>query len=193
MTDGDDIEKYREYIKKNLSAKRFKHSVNVAEVALKLAKAYKADTQKAYIAGLLHDVCKEIPESEQLVLMGRCDYPPDTLELESPSLYHAVAGSTFIKEHFKITDETILRAVRYHTAATDKMSKVEVIVYLADLISADRQYDGVEDMRKLCFKSLDKAMLEALKFQITSNTQKGNYIIPSTMRAYNEYVLKEKS
>lgn len=192
MTNDNDITKYKKFLKSVLSSKRYKHSVNVSNAAARLAAKHGADVHKAAVAGILHDVCKEMTGVEQLNLIRESDLPVDPLELRTPNMYHAIAGSVFVQKELGITDEEIIRAIRFHTVCSDKMSLVEQIIYLADLISADRTYDGVSKMRRLSSKSISRAMLEALKFQIISNTEKGNFIFPSTVNAYNEFVLKEK-
>lgn len=192
MTNDNDITKYKKFLKSVLSSKRYKHSVNVSNAAARLAAKHGADVHKAAVAGILHDVCKEMTGVEQLNLIRESDLPVDPLELRTPNMYHAIAGSVFVQKELGITDEEIIRAIRFHTVCSDKMSLVEQIIYLADLISADRTYDGVSKMRRLSSKSINRAMLEALKFQIISNTEKGNFIFPSTVNAYNEFVLKEK-
>ena len=53
-----DNEAYKTLLKKLLSEKRYQHSLYVAEQARMLAEIYKADTLRAYTAGLLHDICK---------------------------------------------------------------------------------------------------------------------------------------
>ena len=53
---------YEKELKNILSEKRFKHSVNVAHMAERLAVRYNVDPNKAKISGLLHDICKEKPE-----------------------------------------------------------------------------------------------------------------------------------
>lgn len=192
MTNDKDIINYKKFLKSVLSQKRYKHSLNVSNAAARLAKKHGADVYKATVAGLLHDVCKEMSGVDQLELIKESALPVDPLELRTPGMYHAIAGSVFIQKEFNITDEEIIRAIRFHTVCSDKLSLVEQIVYLADLISADRTYDGVQKMRRLSSKSISRAMLEALKFQIISNTEKGNYNIPSTINAYNEFAAKEK-
>ena len=52
---------YNSVLKKKLSKNRYIHSVNVANQAKELAEKYDEDCEKAYLAGLLHDICKEMP------------------------------------------------------------------------------------------------------------------------------------
>ena len=94
----------REYLKENLSDKRFRHSLNVAEAAKKLAEINGADPDKCYLAGLLHDICKEIDPELQKLLMSRSGYEISDVEWNAPKTYHAIAGAEFIKEFYGITD-----------------------------------------------------------------------------------------
>lgn len=110
-----DPETKKKYLKENLSAKRYTHSLNVAEECRKLAERYGEDPNKAYFAGLLHDICKELPSDEQKRLADNNVFTVCREELETRSLWHAVAGAYFIKTEFRIEDIDILNAVRFHT------------------------------------------------------------------------------
>lgn len=112
----------------------------------------------------------------------------------SRPLWHAIAGAAYIRDEFGIKDIDIINAVRFHTVGRAGMSRLEEIVYLADLVSADRDYKDVERMRKLAHTNLDEAMLEGLKFSIESVLKKGGYIPRYTLEGYNFYtrMTKEK-
>ncbi|MBQ9375758.1 MAG: bis(5'-nucleosyl)-tetraphosphatase (symmetrical) YqeK [Ruminococcus sp.] len=189
MFDKKKICEYKDYLKKNLSKKRYTHSLNVAESALALAERYKADKDKAYVAGLIHDVAKELPTEKQRKLVVNSKLNVSDIETKATPLYHAIAGAELIQTEFGIDDEEIIDAVRYHTVACKDMSKLSQIVYLADLISEDRDYKDVKKMRKYCEQSLEKGMLEALKFSISDSVRKGNSIPCSTLEAYNDFTL----
>ena len=55
-----DFEKYENLIKERLSEHRFIHSMNVAKRARELALLNGVDPDKAYLAGILHDITKEM-------------------------------------------------------------------------------------------------------------------------------------
>ncbi len=183
----------RGFLKENLSKKRFVHSCNVSEMAAELAQLYGVDAVKARFAGLTHDIAKELPRSEQRELAARCTLNVSAIELESPPLLHAIAGAQLLKEKFGVDDEEILLAVRYHTVAAGGMSDLCRVIYLADLVSADRDYKDVKKMRKYAHMSLEKGMLEALRFSVCDSAEKGNTIPPCTIEAYNEFALWNKS
>lgn len=189
MSDKKVIGSYKAYLKESLSKKRYNHSVNVANAAVKLAERFDADKDKAYIAGLVHDTAKELPVDEQLDLVMKSQLNVSEVEKKSTPLFHAIAGAELIQSLFDIHDTDIINAVRYHTVACNDMPKLAQIIYLADLISDDRDYKDVKKMRKYCEQSLEKGMVEALKFSISDSVKKENTIPPSTFEAYNDFVL----
>ncbi len=179
-------------LKADLSKKRYTHSKNVAAMSAELAKLYGEDIERAYFAGLVHDIAKEISRDEQFVLAAKCELDVSAIELNSTPLLHAIAGAQLLIEDFDFHDEEILWAVRWHTVAAPNMSKLAEIVYLADLVSEDRDYKDVKKYRKYAHTSLEKGMFEALKFSIADSASKGNSIPLSTLEAYNQYAAKAK-
>ena len=179
------------FLEQNLSKKRFLHSCNVARAAKMLAQRYGADQEKAYFAGLLHDVCKEMPFDRQKDLMLSGDFAPDEAELQSRKLWHGIAGAYFLQSEFGVTDRDILNAVRFHTVGRPGMSLLEEIIYIADMISDERDYKGVAKMRKLAFEDLQEAMLTALTDAIGSVLKKEGLIPQYTIAAYNGYLLNK--
>ena len=192
MKDNKQIGIYKAYLKEHLSKKRYNHSLNVANAAVMLAKKYGGDADKAYTAGLLHDIAKEMPAQEQLAIVKRSSLDVCEVETAAVPLFHAIAGAELVQELFGIRDMEIIKAIRYHTVACGGMSKLSVIIYMADLISEDRDYKDVARMRKLADKNLERAMCEALRFSISDSVAKGNTIPLSSLEAYNEYIKFKK-
>lgn len=176
-----------------LSKKRYQHSLNVAAEAERLAVRYGfKDIQKAYNSGLIHDICKEIPKDEQLAMVKRSAMDVTDVEMVTPPLYHAIAGARYAETVLGVHDADVLNAIRYHTVGRAGMSRLEEIIYLADLISEDRSYKDVNKMRKYAYQSIEKAMLEALRFSVTDVVSKGSMLPRHTIEAYNYYVAARK-
>ena len=192
MKENKQIGIYKKYLREHLSKKRYTHSINVAGAAVELAKKYGADTDKAYTAGLLHDIAKEMPAEEQRRIVLASSLKVSDVEKEALPLFHAIAGAELVQTLFVIEEEELIWAIRWHTVAAGGMSRLAVVVYLADLISADRDYKDVGRMRKLADKSIERAMCEALRFSISDSVSKGNSIPLSTLEAYNEYIRFKK-
>ena len=182
----------RAFLKARLSKKRYTHSLNVAHEAQRLAERYGEDPEKAYFAGLMHDVCKELPAEDQEELVRASSFAVSKEELVTKPVWHGIAGAYFLQVRMGVTDPDVLNAVRYHTVGRAGMTRLEEIVYLADLISEDRTYDGVEQMRQLCLTSINAAMLEGIRFSIETTLKKGGYLPPVTVEAYNQYIFCEK-
>ena len=184
------VKDYEEIISKRMKSARFKHSKNVAKEAVRLAKKYGADVQKAETAGILHDATKETPDSEQLELIERAGIVLTPLERSTRKLWHAISGAAFVQVELGITDEDIINAIRYHTTGRAGMSLLEKVIFIADFTSADRDYDGVDKMRKIADKDLDDAVLEGMAFTIADLAQRKLTIAPDTFMGYNDVSFK---
>lgn len=181
-------DEYTEVLRQRLTEKRFVHSLNVASCAEKLAVMYGENPEKAYTVGLVHDCCKDMPSGLQLSYMIENGTELSKWEINVPKLYHAMSGRIFAEKEFGITDEDMLNAVRYHTTGRKNMSLLEKIVFIADFISDERDYDGVEVMREKAKRSLDEAIVEGLSFTIKELINSEKIVHPDTLDAYNNAV-----
>lgn len=189
MLDTQRNEEFIAAIRGKLRPERFAHSLNVAEEAKRLAQKYGADPEKAYTAGILHDIMKNSPPEEQLSIMDQAGIILTADERANPKLWHAMAAEAYARTVLQVRDADILQAVRYHTTARAGMSVLEKVLYIADFISADRDYNGVEGMRAAAEISLEAAMLEGMRFCITDLVQSGQVIHTDSVEAYNEILI----
>ena len=182
-----------EIIKGRLTEQRFIHSLNVAECAKELALKFGADPEKAYTAGLIHDSCKNLESSEQLKYLLENKIELSEYELAAPKLFHAICGAVFAEKELGCSDEEILTAIRYHTTGRSGMTLMEKVVFIADFIGKERNYDGVEIMREKASRSLDEAIVEGLSFTIIDLIKKERLVHPDTLGAYNSALVALKS
>jgi predicted HD superfamily hydrolase involved in NAD metabolism len=187
------IAEYKKIIKSMMSENRYNHCVNVSKEAVKLAKRYGGDEEKASIAGILHDITKEMPKEEQLQIMLDSGIILDDIQKNAPKLWHGISGSVYIKNHLDIDDEDILNAVCYHTTGRAGMSLLEKIIFVADFTSEERTYKGVATMRKKSRKSLEDAMLYGFKFTFSDLSSRELAIHPDELACYNEIVLNNST
>lgn len=183
-------EEFLEEIKKRLSEYRFYHSLNVAEQAKMLAKKYGADEEKAFTAGLVHDIMKDTDINIQQQIIEKYNGKMSSTELANKPVWHAVSGALFLKYELQVKDEEILSAVRYHTTARENMSLLDKVVYIADYTSADRNYPDVDVMREKAERNLDEAMLYGLQYTVIKTVKQSGVVHPDSLLAYNETVLK---
>ncbi len=187
-----DKSEYLSLIKGRMGERRYIHSVNVSESAVRLAKVYGADEEKAKIAGILHDCCKEIEKDEMLQIIADGGIILDAVEQNSSKLWHAIAGSVYIQNELGIDDEDIINSVRYHTTGRAGMSLLEKVIFTADFISAERDYPDVDVMRKKAFEDLNSAMLYALKFTIKDLSRRELPIHSNAVDCYNDILINLK-
>ncbi|MGL4740462.1 MAG: bis(5'-nucleosyl)-tetraphosphatase (symmetrical) YqeK [Sarcina sp.] len=180
----------KNYLKKNLSDKRYKHVLGVAETSVKLAKLYGADEEKAKIAALAHDIAKELSVEKQKEILRKHNFEISYIDEASPQVLHSFVGSVLFAELFNFDDEEVLSAIDFHTTGRGDMSLLEKIIYIADYIEPTRNYPGVEELRKITFEDLDRGVLQGLNNTIKLVVDKNLVIHPLTIEARN-YLLIE--
>lgn len=181
---------YIEIIKSRLDPYRFHHSLCVADCAKKLAAKYGCNEDKAYTAGILHDIMKNAPPDEQLEFLEKQNVELSPVEKSNSKLYHAISGAYYIKNIIKIDDEDIFNAVRYHTTGRANMSLLEKVIFIADFVSDDRDYNGIEEIRQAAWESLEKAMMIGLDFTIKEIVGRRQTLHPDSINLYNELILE---
>lgn len=157
-------EELKSVLKSRMNEHRYAHSLNVAERAVFLAEKYGANPQKAEFAGLVHDICKGIPNEEQLSIIKNAGIELDEDTLKSPALWHSIAGAVYCEHELGVTDKDVLNAVRYHTSGRGKMSILEKVIYMADLTSAERNYPDAEYTRNLTDYNLDEGIAYGVRW-----------------------------
>jgi predicted HD superfamily hydrolase involved in NAD metabolism len=172
------------FVKGRISEKRYIHSLNTAKEAVALARKYGADENKAYIAGLLHDVAKGLPASSLEYIAKVNGIPVDEYELSNPELMHGKIGAAIVSRELDIKDEEILSAIKWHTTGHKNMTLLEKIIYLADIIEPGRNFPETEALRAIAYKDLNEAMLKGLWHVMSFVKEKGLTLHPNSVEAY---------
>lgn len=173
-----------------LTEKRYRHTLGVSAVAEQLARRYGVPTEKASLAGLLHDCAREFSTEELFVLANKRGMVFTEIERYTPVLLHAWIGAELAAEKYGVADPEISRAIRLHTTGGAQMSKLDRIIYLADMIEPGRDFPAVASLRQLAERDLDQALLAAFDQSILYVIKKGQLIHPDTILARNEILLK---
>lgn len=183
-------ENLRKHLKENLSEKRYRHTLGVCETAIKLAKLYGADQEKAKFAALGHDLAKELSVEKQKEILVRSGFEIGEIEEASPQVLHGFVGSILLKDLFNVEDKEILDAIDFHSTGRRDMSTLEKIIYIADYIEPNRNYDGVEHLRETTFNDLNAGVLEGLDNTIKLVVDQRKVIHPLTLEARNYLVME---
>ncbi|MBR2825105.1 MAG: bis(5'-nucleosyl)-tetraphosphatase (symmetrical) YqeK [Solobacterium sp.] len=132
-----------EILNAHLKDHRKNHSIEVAKLCVELAKVHHVDTTKAYIAGMLHDITKNQPDSYHEPFLK--EYHPEILTY-NPRVWHSYSAPYFLKQELGINDAMILNAIKHHTLGTGK-SKLDYILYIADKCEPTRGYDASKEIQ----------------------------------------------
>lgn len=185
-------EKIIEYLRNNLRYKRFEHSLSVRDTAVKMAEFYKADMEKARLAGLVHDCAKDKSGEELMSLAAKGGYHLNDVVRSAPKLLHGCVGAIIARDVMGIDDEEVLDAVRYHTTGRKGMSTLEKIIYIADYVEPLRIFPGVDKMRQQVYVNLDETLIYAFDSTIKYIIEKGQAIHPDSIEGRNYVILESR-
>lgn len=175
---------------KEIGNNRYKHSLDVMEVSINLAQRYNYDTEKARVAGLLHDCAKYHDKTYLLKRVDDFGIMLDEIMTYNNELIHGVLGAVVAEKEFNIQDIEILDAIRYHTTGRENMKMLDKIIYLADYIEPGRSFTGLDKVRDLAFIDIDKALILAMENTIKYLLDTNKLIHLDTIKARN-YLLRE--
>lgn len=144
--------------------------------------------EDVYTAAFYHDCTKN---EEQISLLKEYGVEPTDDLLRSPAVMHAFTGAEKLKREGK--NESVVNAVRYHTTGRPNMTEIEKIIFIADYIEENREYESCKSARKEYLqsektnKSIDKLVYGILKNTIDHLKEKKVYIHPLTIEAVEYY------
>ena len=165
-----------------LNPNRVAHVLGCRDCAVELAKLYGENEVDAARAGLLHDITKAIDGPLQLTLCAEYGMILDTFSRSFPKTLHALTGSLVARRIFG-ENENVVSAICHHTTGRANMTLLEKIIYIADYVERNRDFPGVEEMRKLAYTDLDAAVLMGLQSAVAHVRRQGQGLAPATVEA----------
>ncbi len=186
-------QKARRLAKKRRSAKRYQHTLNVRRMAVKLAKRWGADPEKAALAALLHDTAKELPREEMLQILKDNAIMAENAQNRPSPVWHGICAAILAQTQWGVEDEEVLSAIRCHTTGKPGMSLLDEIVFLADMTSAERDYPEVDYLRKLEKEDIHRAMREALEMNLHWLEESGKPVDEETRAALEDLRQRERN
>lgn len=172
-------------------SQRIPHVLGCCETARELALKYGADADNAARAGILHDVTKALGAKAQLLLCRRYGLSLSRSELENDKLLHAKTGAA-VAEHVFGENAEVCDAIYWHTTGKADMKLLEKILYIADYMEPNRDFDGVEKLRELVQTDLDAACLEGFRMSLELLKRRGKVIDPNSLQAW-QYLAQERN
>lgn len=188
---GGDKMQYENLIKGQLSKHRYEHSIRVAETAIQLAKAHDEDIEKAKIAGVLHDYCKEMPT--EFLIQKTIDHRliSSKYDLLMPQILHGPVASIVLEEEGIVDDVQVLQAIRFHTTGHWSMDRLAKIVFIADYVEPGRKTPHIDRLLKVALADLDEGVLQIINQTMDYLSSKNRLIHEDMVKLRNELLINK--
>jgi predicted HD superfamily hydrolase involved in NAD metabolism len=172
-------------IEQAVSARLLAHSRRVAEAAADLARRWSGDPNDAYLAGLLHDLCRAWSAEELLRAAQHSSLTVGEVERRYPVelLHGPVAAAELAGEGLSASAQT---AIALHTVGGPGMDVVARCVYVADFCEPGRRFAGAAVVRSVAARSLDEAVATTVRMTLQHLLDRHRVLAPATVALYNE-------
>ena len=187
------LSRERALLKKRLSARRYRHSLETARLALELAPGLGIPPQKAALAGLLHDCARELAPRRLRSLALKARTPGMLYRAaagEAPVLLHAWAGAAAARAVFGVDDREVLEAIALHATGAPGMGALSRLVYVCDLAEEGREFREAGLVRELARRDFGAALRAANYVKLSHAFSCGGWVHPLSVSLWNS--LQEK-
>ncbi len=178
-------EVYR-YVKKMIKGERLIHSIGVAIYADYLCERFGQQGKSCFIAGLAHDVARELEGDEMIAHAARYSGEAEELEKSRPILLHGKAGAFLLRRDLGIMDSDILEAVAWHVTGRPGMSLTEKCVFIADYFAPDREFIEESERLMITNQDIDRLMIFVLERTFDYLKREGKDVAYTALSLYKE-------
>ncbi|MDR0885795.1 MAG: nicotinate (nicotinamide) nucleotide adenylyltransferase [Clostridiales Family XIII bacterium] len=151
-----------------VSQRRYEHVLRVEELSVRLSMIFGENVVRTRLAAVAHDICKDKDE-------------------EGNALLHSKHAEKMLRDMYGVMDEDVLNAVSFHTTGRAAMSRLEMIIFLADAIEPGREYPVVHKIRLATYESLEAGMKATLEDMDAYLSRKGLELSGDTAAALAYY------
>lgn len=162
--------------------KRVPHVLGCEELASVLAERYGVDAEAARRAAILHDVTKALTAPQQLEFCRQYGIELTEFEKEQTQLLHAITAAKAAECLFG-ESPAVCSAIRWHTTGKADMTRLEKIIYIADMVEKTRCYPGVDAIREALSRDLDTGVMQGLERTIRHLQENGCAVAPESLQA----------
>ncbi len=178
-------------IKQLLSEERYEHSIRTSIKAVELAKRWNENEKIAEITALAHDMAKEMTKEQYIEYAKKHEINLSKEDILIGVNLHGIIAAKMCKEKYGFSEE-MCSAISYHTTGRVNMTLLDKIIYVADKIEDGREYEGIEELRKLAFIDLDEVILQIINYNIQKSIKQEKYIHSLSVMARNEIMKNKK-
>lgn len=191
-----------QYLDLNVKESRKQHSLRTADMAVRLCERFGEDQKSGYIAGIAHDMMKDMPLDLQWQYAQRFSLIPHSDGFRFPvparsasmnfydKIIHAPAASVYIFETYGVNSPRILEAIACHASAAETMSRLAKIIYIADKLEPGRAHVSEELRSKMDSLTMDELFFLSLESVVSWLSSQNAAIAQTTLDLYNSLTMK---
>ena len=184
------MDKLEQVVVSLLNPNRVAHVLGCRDTAVALARRWGADETDAARAGILHDITKAIDGPLQLTLCGTYGKILSDFSRKYPKTLHALTGS-MVAERIFGENKAVVSAIEHHTTGKANMNLLETIIYVADYMEPNRDFPGVEELRRLAYADITAALKLGLHMTLDHLKRQGSEVSPETQETLQWLESKE--
>jgi predicted HD superfamily hydrolase involved in NAD metabolism len=185
MAYGDLLAALDRRVDELLSPSRAIHSRSVAELAAELCVRQSIEPERGIIAGLAHDLCKEMPIKRQRRLAAKFPGTQKGSSLMADKILHGPAAAVLLRRDFGVEDEDILEAIALHTVGKPGMSELSLILYCADKLEPGRRHVDPTFIERCLAMPPTEMLRNVVCESISWLEETGHVIAPETLVLYS--------
>ena len=185
MTEAELLDALDAAVEAALSPKRASHARSVASLAAELCRREGLEPALGRVAGLAHDLCRELPASEQAALAALCPVLEARELASEPRFAHGPAAATLLAQRFGVANADVLEAVAFHTLPKSGCGVLTRILYLADKYEPGRKHVDTAERERILALSLDAAFAAAVRGVVAWIRTEGLPLAPQSADLYN--------
>jgi len=159
------------------------HTLKVANEAKKIAGRFGVSQEKAFVAGLLHDIGNIIPLHNRVSFCNDLGIQMLEEEKSAPAMLHPKLSRIISGEVFKV-DTDICNAIECHSTLKAYAGKLDLVLFVADKVSWPRIYNEqfIDGMLEGLKVSLECSAITYLKYLYSGQAK---VLHPWTIEAYS--------
>lgn len=170
---------YRRYsdllnkLRADIDERTFAHCASAALYASNFTGVLRLKFEDVFLSCMLHDCAKHLSFD---------------MENVPEQVAHQYGGAERAKTEYGVEDEGVLDAIRYHTTGRQEMTNLGKLVYCADMLEPLRQFEGVDELRKIIENDFEKGFVACVKASYEHLLNGDKPIYPLTEKCLNYYI-----
>ena len=173
-------------VEASLSRPWLSHSREVARLACELCDRFRIAEEMGYIAGMAHDLARELSPAEIVLLCEGDGLPTTDAQRENPLLLHGRAAAVLLCKNTGYDAPDVLQAIRDHVTGRGGMGPLSRIIFAADYLEPTRDFVSPEFRRRTLGLSLNEMVLAVLERKIRAVSADSREISPESLTLREE-------